>query len=271
MDRSGPGTLSPAPRGLPAAGSSRVRPADSGAGARQAGQRLPRPGRPLAGPGRAAVGSRAPALSRPRGGVAALRVRFPASQAPAPPPSVGCGARRGAAGRGGGSGGRRKLPAAGLARAAGAGLRRPRMGGGARAGKRRRRGHHGEQADHLHGRAAGQLPGESGRPRIPKRRPSSPSLLFPVACRGLPKAGSPGSNLASAFSSTRDLGPVTSPSLSFPTRGMRAFQLEDSRRRVFLLPFPLSHSNFLLLAPVWTQTPSRPLIPEPTLALRWNP
>lgn len=101
MDRSGPGTLSPAPRGLPAAGSSRVRPADSGAGARQAGQRLPRPGRPLAGPGRAAVGSRAPALSRPRGGVAALRVRFPASQAPAPPPSVGCGARRGAARRGG--------------------------------------------------------------------------------------------------------------------------------------------------------------------------
>uniref|UniRef100_A0AAA9TVB5 Calcium and integrin-binding family member 2 n=6 Tax=Bos TaxID=9903 RepID=A0AAA9TVB5_BOVIN len=101
MDRSGPATLSPASPGLSAAGSSRVRPADAGAGARRAGQRLPRPGRPLAGPGRAAAGSRAPALSRPRGGVAALRVRFPASQAPAPPPPVGCGARRGAARRGG--------------------------------------------------------------------------------------------------------------------------------------------------------------------------
>lgn len=104
MDRSGPATLSPASPGLSAAGSSRVRPADAGAGARRAGQRLPRPGRPLAGPGRAAAGSRAPALSRPRGGVAALRVRFPASQAPAPPPPVGCGARRGAARRGGAAG-----------------------------------------------------------------------------------------------------------------------------------------------------------------------
>lgn len=51
--------------------------------------------------------------------------------------------------------------------------------------------------------------------------PLCPSPLSPVACRG-PKAGSPGSNPASAFRWKRDLGLVTSPSLSFPTRGMRA-------------------------------------------------
>lgn len=166
---------------------------------RQTGRAAPPEARPPPG-GPGARGSREPgARTLPAAG-RSRRAPGPLPRLPGPRPAPSGGlrgaARRGAAGRGGGSGGRRKLPAAGLARAAGAGLRRPRMGGGTRAGERRRRGHHGEQADHLHGRAAGQLPGESGRPRIPKRRPWSPSLLFPVVCRGLPETDLPGSDLA---------------------------------------------------------------------------
>lgn len=203
----------------------------------------------------------------PRGGVAAARGGLPASQAPAPPP---LGGQPGAAGRGCGSGGGRTLPAAGLARAAGAGLRRPLMEGGAPAGERRRRGHHGEQADHLHRRAAGQLPGEPGCPG-PRSGAPRPLPSFPVACRGLPKASSRGSNLASALRSTRDLGPVTSPSEpQFPhPRNESAFQLEDSS--VLCSFLSLSHSDYLLLAASRTRTPPpQPLIPAPTLAQRWS-
>lgn len=99
MDLPRPRTLSPAPPGLPAAGSSWVHPADAGAGARRARQRLPRPGRPLAGPGRSAAGSRVPALSPPWGGVATLGVRSPPPRLPPRPRRVGCGARRLEAGR----------------------------------------------------------------------------------------------------------------------------------------------------------------------------
>uniref|UniRef100_A0A8B9XUJ2 Calcium and integrin-binding family member 2 n=1 Tax=Bos mutus grunniens TaxID=30521 RepID=A0A8B9XUJ2_BOSMU len=102
--------------GLSAAGSSRVRPADAGAGARRAGQRLPRPGRPLAGPGRAAAGSRAPALSRPRGGAAAPGS---ASRLPGPRPALRWAA--GAARRGGRGGRRVRWPSKAARRGAGEG------------------------------------------------------------------------------------------------------------------------------------------------------
>lgn len=131
------------------------------------------------------------------------------------------------------------------------------MEGGAPAGERRRRGHHGEQADHLHRRAAGQLPGEPGCPG-PRSGAPRPLPSFPVACRGLPKASSRGSNLASALRSTRDLGPVTSPSEpQFPhPRNESAFQLEDSS--VLCSFLSLSHSDYLLLAASRTRTPPPP-------------
>ena len=83
--------------------------------------------------------------------------------------------------------------------------------------------------------------------RVPEAAPLGPSP-FPVACRGLPKASSRGSNLASALRSTRDLGPVTSPSEpQFPhPRNESAFQLEDSS--VLCSFLSLSHSDYLLLA-----------------------
>lgn len=124
MDRSGP--LPSAPRPLNSrrpevpgsAQPTRARAPDG----RAHSETRPPPG----GPGRAAAGRPGAALSRPRGGVAALGSRFPASQAPAPPLRWAAGlARR----RRGGAVGPAAVRAArrGAGEAAGAGLRRPRM------------------------------------------------------------------------------------------------------------------------------------------------
>nr|XP_044619784.1 calcium and integrin-binding family member 2 isoform X3 [Equus asinus] len=106
---------------------------------------------PPGGPGTpCSRGAGCPPSSRRGAESPPLAVPLPASQAPAPPPP---GGRRGGVGRAAVG----RSPPRG--RAAGAGLRWPLMGGGVQAGKQRlRRGHHGKQADHLHRRAARQLP-----------------------------------------------------------------------------------------------------------------